>query len=1104
MKQVLRSYHKKSALLLMLFIMAIAITTSAQSLKLNGTSQYGRVANNAALQLKSFTIEMWVRPETGGTVSANGSGTSGVLSAYPLVSKGRGESENPTVDVNYYAGINSTTNKVGFDFEDDNGSVNHPVYSATPLVSCVWQHVAASYNDTTGVWKVYINGILDSTKTLSTNFHPQSLSNVNLSFGSAVNSTNVAEGFFSGSMDEIRIWKRVRTDAEISSNKNLEINSHTDLAARYGLNDGTGTSAINSSSVGAAINASLFNTPVWNGVGFDPTSVTIVGAIDFDGSNDHIALGSAASLRATTFTLEGWIKMEGAGVNASSGGTGVTAVPIITKGRGENDNPGFNMNYFLGVDANSKLVADFEEATGPNHPVVGTTSLQQNVWYHVAVSYGADGVGGKEWKLYINGTLDKQQTEAGAPTPEPNSAQHSAIGTAMNSSGTTEGFFNGKIDEVRIWNVVRTGTDIANNYMNELSSGTGLLARWGFNECSGTTATNSIGGGVNGTLTGGPVRTVANFNPAPTEPTNRIPANGTIDYADSKVVATVSDRNNQPMTVKLFGRKKTTGSGSNFVVIGLPDTQYYTSHLNGGTNELFKAQTQWIVDHRLDSNIVYVSQLGDCVENGNNGGNDIEWRRADTAMKKIENPNIPTPFGIPYSICVGNHDQGIIYNPNSPTTFFNQYFGEARFTGRPYYGGHYGDNNDNSFQFFSASGIDFIHIALEYNDNSNVNGQGSATDVETLQAVLNWADSLLKAHPTRKAILSTHRLLSVGNPANFEGPGQKIYDDLKDNPNLFLMLCGHVSGQGRRTDVFNGNTIHSLLSDFQSGYTNGGNGYFRVMQFRPSTNTLSVKTFSPTAGALPNATEIANGNFDLSVNLTTQFALITTVNNISSSSAVDLSWPNLEPFTEYEWYITMNDGESEVRSEVFSFTTAGSIPVNLIDFKGKAENNQVKLNWRTATESNSNRFEVERSTDGRSFTKIAEVVAKGNSNSIQQYNSIDANPVNGINHYRLKIVNEDGGFTHSRVIHVSMNEKARGFDIYPNPISGNEINIVFTGDVNGKATIRVYDINGRLRINTQQMANSNNLQLKHNLSPGMYIINITVNNKEESRKIIIE
>jgi len=1103
MKQILRSYHKKSALLLMLFIMAIAVTTTAQSLKFNGTSQYGRVPNNAALQLKSFTIEMWVRPETGGTVSANGSGTSGVLSAYPLLSKGRGESETPAVDVNYYAGINSTTNKVGFDFEDDNGSVNHPVFSATPLVSCVWQHVAASYNDTTGVWKVYINGILDSTKTLSTNFHPQSLSTVNLSFGTAVNSTNVAEGFFSGSMDEIRIWKKVRTDAEISANKNLEITSHTDLAARYGLNDGTGTSAVNSSSVGAAINASLFGTPVWNGSGFDATPSIVVGAIDFDGTNDHIVLGSAASLRATTFTLEGWIKMEGPGVTASSGTGGIVAVPIITKGRGESETAGINMNYFLGVDANNVLVADFEEATGPNHKVIGNTQLKQNIWYHVAASYGSDGVGGKEWKLYINGELDKQQTEAGAPTPEPNSAQHSAIGTAMNSTGVTEGFFNGKIDEVRIWNVVRTGTDIANNYLNEISSGAGLIGRWSFNECSGTTAINTGTSAVNGTLTGGPVRTVSNYNPAPSEPTNRIPVNGAIGYEDGKVSGTVSDRNNQPLTVKLFGRKK-TGTGSNFTIIGLPDTQFYTEELpgtnsgGGGNNAIFKAQTQWIADHRVDSNIAFVVELGDCVQNGNM--NEIEWKRADTSMKNIENPNVPIPHGIPYTVCVGNHDQGATGtgDPLAATTFYNQYFGEARFLGRPYYGGHYGSNNDNNYQLFSAGGINFIHISLEYNNNSG------ATNQAALQGVLDWADALLKAYPNHKGILSTHWLTGTGNPASFQGPGQKIYDDLKDNPNLILMLAGHVAGQGRRTDVFNGNTVHTLMSDYQSGYTNGGNGYLRIMQFRPASNTLSVKTFSPTSGALPNATEIANGNFDLSVSLTNQFALITTVNNVTSSSNVDLSWPNLEPFTEYEWYVTVSDGENELTSQVFSFTMAGVVPVNLLDFTGKAENKQVKLNWKTATEGNSNRFDVERSTDGRSFTKIAEVAAKGNSNSIQQYNSYDANPANGINHYRLKMVNNDGSFTYSRVIHVSMNDKAKGFDIYPNPVSGNEINIVFTNDVKGKATIRVHDINGRLRVNTTQMANNNNLQLKHNLPPGMYIISIMVNNKEESRKIIIE
>lgn len=1088
-------FLQKAAAMLLLLLLCFTGNIIAQSLKFNGTNQYGRVANNSALQLRSFTIEMWIRPEGAGTASANGSGSGGITNAVPLLSKGRAESESAAVDVNYYAALTSTS-KVGFDFEDDATSLNHPIISNATLATCVWQHVAATYNDTTGVWNIYINGVLDNSLTLSTNFHPQSLSNVNLAFGSAVNSTNTAEGYFNGSMDEVRIWKRVRTAAEIASAKNIEIASHTDLAARYSMNDGSGAAVANSSSAGSALNATLFNTSTWNTTGFDPSVSTTTGSIDFDGTNDHIVLGSAASLRATSFTLEGWIKIEGTGVVASSGTGGISAVPIITKGRGENENAGFNMNYFLGVDANNYLTADFEEATGPNHPVLGNTALKPNVWYHVAVSYGADGLGGKEWRLYINGVLDKQKTEAGAPTPEPNSAQHSAIGTAMNSTGVTEGFFNGKIDEVRIWNVVRTATEIANNYKNELSSGTGLIGRWGFNECSGNTASTSAGS-VNGTLTNGAARTVSNYNPAPIDPSNPYPANGAVQHAENRVRVDVGDRNNQPVTVKLFGRKKVTAS--NFVVIGLPDTQYYTSILNGGNNEMFKAQTQWIADHRVDSNIVYVSQLGDCVENGNNGGNDIEWKRADTAMKKIENPSVPIPHGIPYSICVGNHDQGTIYNPNSPTTFYNQYFGEARFAGRPYYGGHYGTNNDNSFQFFSGGGIDFIHIALEYNDNSNSNGQGSSTDVETLQAVLNWADSLLKAHPNRKAIISTHRLLSTGNPAPFEGPGQKIYDDLKDNPNLFLMLCGHVSGQGRRSDTFNGNTVHSLLSDFQ-GYTNGGNGWMRVMQFIPSSNLLTVRTFSPTAGALPNATEIANGNFNLSVNLSPSFALINTFYNVPAGT-LDMPWEILDPNSEYEWYVTVSDGESEITSPVFSFTTAGIVPVNLVDFRAQPDNRQVKLSWKTASEGNSKAFVVERSADGRHFSKIGEVPAAGNSNNVRQYTSHDVTPLAGINYYRLKMVDNNGDESYSRIATVTMSSKA--FDIFPNPVSGSEIHFVFGPQARGRAIINIIDMNGRIRLRTDRILSTSTLALKHQLPKGVYIVSVRIGGREETGKIVV-
>jgi hypothetical protein len=317
------------------------------------------------------------------------------------------------------------------------------------------------------------------------------------------------------------------------------------------------------------------------------------------------------------------------------------------------------------------------------------------------------------------------------------------------------------------------------------------------------------------------------------------------------------------------------------------------------------------------------------------------------------------------------------------------------------------------------------------------------------------------------------------------------------------MLCGHVAGQGRRVDVFNGNTVHTLLSDYQSGYGNGGNGYMRVMQFIPSSNTMTVRTFSPTAGALPNATEIANGNFDLSVNLSPGFSLITTLSNVGAGT-IELPWLTLEPLTEYEWYVTASDGEYEETSPVFSFTTAGIVPINLLKFQAHAENKQVKLTWTTAEEVNSSKFEIERSSDGKNFMKIGEQKAAGNSVVLKDYQAFDAKPLRGLNFYRLKMVDADNNHRYSRIVQVSMVDKSKGFDVYPNPVSGDEINIVFADDAKGDAMVKLFDLNGRMRLSTVRAVRNNTLAIKHHLSPGVYIISVRINNKDATRKIIIE
>ena len=78
-----------------------------------------------------------------------------------------------------------------------------------------------------------------------------------------------------------------------------------------------------------------------------------------------------------------------------------------------------------------------------------------------------------------------------------------------------------------------------------------------------------------------------------------------------------------------------------------------------------------------------------------------------------------------------------------------------------------------------------------------------------------------------------------------------IYDALKGNTNLFLFLGGHVTGQGRREDTYNGNTVRTLVQDYQ-GWINGGNGFMRLLDFSPSNNVVVAQCFLAGDGRIPH------------------------------------------------------------------------------------------------------------------------------------------------------------------------------------------------------------------------------------------------------------
>ena len=113
---------------------------------------------------------------------------------------------------------------------------------------------------------------------------------------------------------------------------------------------------------------------------------------------------------------------------------------------------------------------------------------------------------------------------------------------------------------------------------------------------------------------------------------------------------------------------------------------------------------------------------------------------------------------------------------------------------------------------------------------------------------MRWANEVLRAHANRQAIVVTHSLLwsaAWPHPAPWTREGLKMFSALTNNPNLFLMLCGHRQGEGRRHEILGGGqSVDVLLSDYQR-YANGGNGFMRLMEFSPGNQAIRVKTFSP-------------------------------------------------------------------------------------------------------------------------------------------------------------------------------------------------------------------------------------------------------------------
>jgi concanavalin A-like lectin/glucanase superfamily protein len=523
---------------------ASARTPAADSgLSFDGASgaadgDYVTMGTPPSLQASQFTLELWFNCTADAIVNTqcaaidgtdtSGAGGGGLQGAISLIAKGRGEGDgDETRDINYFFGIQGGTGanagKLVADFEEGaagaSPSLNHGITGTSVITPFIWHHAAATYDGST--WNLYLDGV--SEGSLAVGQPVASGSTSPLAIGAAQTVAGSPDGFFAGGIDEARIWNYARTQGEVRSTMNDEVTAAPGLVGRWGMNEG-GAATTTADSTGSPANGDLgagsaANRPTWTtGAFFGNSAVALTGDPALGaGSQQYITMGAAGGLGARQFTLELWFKQTGTGVVGRTGSGGLAdVIPLIAKGRNQGDGSNLDMNYYLGIQGSpsggpvnpnaGKLVVDFEDTnTGLNHPFVGTTVVTQNVWHHASGTYD-----GSVWRIYLDGVLDGTSAPipAAMATPRFDSIQHFAIGAALGSTGALDtparprGLFAGLVDEVRVWNVARTGADIQAGIGRSIASAPNLIGSWRLNAASGTAAVNTgSAAAADGTLT---------------------------------------------------------------------------------------------------------------------------------------------------------------------------------------------------------------------------------------------------------------------------------------------------------------------------------------------------------------------------------------------------------------------------------------------------------------------------------------------------------------------------------------------------------------------------------------------------------------------------
>ncbi len=356
-------------------------------------------------------------------------------------------------------------------FQIKSGGNNQNIDSTVTVPVDEWHHIAITVDRDTGV-TFYVDGVKDETagvQSLISTVDNESIDSAHdLVIGdSAVDASSVKA--WTGQLDDIRLWREARTADEIAQNYQQRLDSGVDTTnlAGYWRFD-----QINEDGTASDLSGNGNDAVVGHGAPVDAFAPTL----SFNGSTDEITTAAPPPVSGS-HTVEAWYKTTA---------TGTVAIMSTEE-----------------CECRSRNAMQIYVNNGqPNLEVAGTGGLDvftlsanttnDGEWHHIAYSYDASS---QTFAAYLDGapaggTLTTNQ-DIGTFAPDGN------LQIGINRLGSTH--FNGEISDVRIWDDIRTSTEIADNYTSRLNGAEADLAAYYRLDQDGA---DSTANGNDGTLTG--------------------------------------------------------------------------------------------------------------------------------------------------------------------------------------------------------------------------------------------------------------------------------------------------------------------------------------------------------------------------------------------------------------------------------------------------------------------------------------------------------------------------------------------------------------------------------------------------------------------------